>query len=81
MQNIKIDTNNFAHSAITLLTSLEMNEIEHEPEFWKFNNSLLMGKCYTEMITKQIHVPNFITKYCSLSGKGLFSEMIKKNGN
>ena len=43
--------------------------------FWKFNNSLLTDKCYTEMITKQI--PEFISKYCSLSDKGLFWEMIK----
>ena len=51
------------------------NETERGPCFWKFNNSLLTDKCYTEMITKQI--AKFISKYCSLSDKGLFLEMIK----
>ena len=55
--------------------SLESNETKRGPGFWKFNNSLLMDKCYTEMITKQI--PEFIAKYCNLNDKGLFWEMIK----
>ena len=76
IQNAKIVPNIFSdHSAITLSMSLESNETEHGPGFWKFNNSLLTDKCYTEMITKQI--PEFISKYCSLSDKGLFWEMIK----
>ena len=54
---------------------LESNETKRSPEFWKFNNLLLMDKCYTWMITKQI--PEFISKYCNLSDKGLFWEMIK----
>ena len=45
------------------------------PDSGNFKNSLLMDKCYTEMITKQI--PEFIAKYCYLSDKGLFWEMIK----
>jgi len=55
--------------------SLESNETKHGPGFWKFINSLFTDKCYTEMITKQIQ--EFISKYCSLSDKGLFWEMIK----
>ena len=55
--------------------SLESNETTRDPDFWKFNNSLLMEKCYTEMITKQ--TPEFIDKYCNLNDKGLFWEMIK----
>ena len=45
------------------------------PGFWKFNNSVLMVKCYTGMMTKQI--PEFVAKYCNLNDKGLFWEMIK----
>lgn len=55
--------------------SSESNETTHGPDFWKFNNSLLMDKCYAEMITKQ--TPEFIDKYCNLNDKGLFWEMIK----
>ena len=55
--------------------SSESNETTHGPDFWKFNNSLLMDKCYAEMITKQ--TPEFIGKYCNLNDKGLFWEMIK----
>ena len=55
IQNTKIVPNIFSdHSAITLLMSLESNETKHDPGFWKFNNSLLTDKCYTEMMTKQI---------------------------
>ena len=76
IQNAKIVPNIFSNpSAITLSMSLESNETEHGFGFWKFNNSLLTDKCYTQMITKQI--PEFISKYCSLSDKGLFWEMIK----
>ena len=77
IQNAKIVSNIFSdHSAVTVSVSLESNEIEHGPSFWKFNNSLLTDiKCYTEMITKQ--TPEFISKYCNLTDKGLFWEMIK----
>ena len=51
IQNAKIVPNIFSdHSAITLSMSLESNETEHGCGFWKFNNSLLTDKCYTEMI-------------------------------
>ena len=76
IQNAKIVPNIFSdHSAITLSMSLENNETKRGPGFWKFNNSLLTDKCYTEMITKQI--PELISKYCNLNDKGLFWEMIK----
>ena len=76
IQNANIVPNIFCdHSAITLSMFLESNETKRGPGFWKFNNSLLMDKCYTEMITKQI--PEFISKYCNLNDKGLFWEMIK----
>ena len=76
IQNANIVPNIFCdHSAITLSMLLESNETKRGPGFWKFNNSLLMDKCYTEMITKQI--PEFISKYCNLNDKGLFWEMIK----
>ena len=76
IQNAKIVPNIFSdHSAITLSMSLESNQTKRGPGFWKFNNSLLTDKCYTEMITKQI--PEFISKYCNLNDKGLFWEMIK----
>ena len=55
--------------------SLESNETTCGPDFWRFNNSLLLDKCYTEMVTKQ--TPEFIDKYCNLNDKGLFCEMIK----
>ena len=48
--------------------SLESNETERGPGFWKFNNSLLTDKCYTEMVAKQLQ--KFISKYGSLSDKG-----------
>jgi len=74
IQNAKIVPNIFSdHSAITL--SMSCNETKHGPGFWKFNNSLLMDKCYTEMITKKI--PEFISEYCNLNDKVLFWEMIK----
>ena len=72
IQNAKIVPD---HSAITLSMSLESNETKRVPGFWKFNNSLLTDKCYTEIITKQI--PEFIPKYCNLNDEGLFWEMIK----
>ena len=76
IQNANIVPNIFSdHSAITLSMSLESNETKRGPGFWKFNNSLLTDKSYTEMITKQI--PEFISKYCNLNDKGLFWEMIK----
>ena len=76
IQNADIVANIFSnHSAITLSMSLESNEKKRGPRFWKFNNSLLMDKCCTEMITKQI--PEFIAKYCNLNDKGLFWKMIK----
>ena len=76
IQSANIVPNIFSdHSAITLSMSLESNETKGGPGFWKFNNSLFMDKCYTEMITKQI--PEFIFKYCNLNDKGLFWEMIK----
>ena len=76
IQNAKIVPNIFSdHSGVTLSMSVESNETKHGPGFWKFNNSLLTDKCYTEMITKQI--PEFIAKYCNLNEKGLFWEMIK----
>ena len=76
IQNAIIVGNIFSeHSAISLSLSLESNETKRGPGFWKFSNSLLMDKCYTEMITKQI--PEFIDKYCNLNEKGLFWEMIK----
>ena len=75
-QNANIVANIFSdHSAITLSMSSESNETKRGPGFWKFNNSLLMDKCYTEMMTKQI--PEFVAKYCNLNDKGLFWEMIK----
>ena len=76
IQNANIVANIFSdHSAVSLSMSLESNETKRGPGFWKFNNSLLMDKCYTEMITKQI--PEFMAKYCNLNDKGLFWEMIK----
>ena len=63
------------HSAISLSLSLETNETKRGPGFWKFSNSLLMDKCYAEMITKQI--PEFIDKYCNLNDKDIFWEMTK----
>ena len=73
IQNTKIVPNTFSdHSAITLSISLENNETEHGTGFWKFNNSLLSDKCYTEMITKQI--PEFISKY---SQQGFLQTMVK----
>jgi len=76
IQNAKIVPNIFSdHSAITLSRSLESNETKHGPGFWKFHKSLLMDKCYTEMITTKI--PELIFKYCNLNDKGLFWEMIK----
>ena len=76
IQNADIVANIFSdHSAVSLSMSLESNETKRGPGFWKFNNSLLMDKCYTDMITRQI--PEFIAKYCNLNDKGLFWEMIK----
>ena len=76
IQNTNIVANIFSdHSAVSLSMSLESNETKRDPGFWKFNNSLLMDKCYMDMITKQI--PEFIAKYCNLNDKGLFWEMIK----
>ena len=76
IQNAYIVANIFSdHSAVSLSMSLESNETKHGPGFWKFNNSLFMDKCYTDMITKQI--PKLIAKYCNLNDKGLFLEMIK----
>ena len=71
IQNADIMANIFSnHSAIALSMSLESNETKRGPGFWKFNNSLLTDKCYTEMIRKQIS--EFIDKYCNLNNKGLF---------
>ena len=76
IQNANIVPSIFSnHSAITLSMSLESHETKRGPGFWKFNNSLLMDMCYTEMITKQI--PEFTSKYCNLNDNGLFWEMIK----
>ena len=55
-----------------LSMSLESNETKRGPGFWKFNNSLLMDKCYTEMMIKQI--PEFINKYCNLNNKDILLE-------
>ena len=76
IQNAKIVPNIFfaSHSAITLSISLENNETEHGPGFWKFNHSLLSDKCYTEMITKQI--PEFISKYCSLTSSETQGQLV-----
>ena len=71
IQNADIVANTFSdHSAITLSMSLESNETKRSPGFWKFNNSLLIDKCYKKMIPKQI--PEFIDKYCNLNNKSLF---------
>ena len=79
IQSANIAANIFSdHSAITLSMSFESNETKRGPGFWKFNNSLLMDKCYTEMITKQI--PEFVAKYCNLNDKSLFWEN-DQNGN
>ena len=54
IQDPNIVANIFSdHSAVSLSMSLESNETKRGPGFWKFNNSLLMDKCYTEMITEQ----------------------------
>ena len=45
------------------------------PDFWKFNNSLLMDTDYVELLTFKL--PEFVTKHCQVSDKGLFWEMIK----
>ena len=49
------------------------------PGFWKFNNSLLMDTDYVELLTFKL--PEFVTKHCQVSDKGLFWEMITENGN
>ena len=80
IQNADIVANIFSnHSAITLSMSLESNETKRGPGFWKFNNSLLVDKCYTEIIRKQI--PEFIDKYCNLNDKGLLFLGNNQNGN
>ena len=45
------------------------------PGFWKFNNSLLPDKDYTELISKKI--PEFASKYHEVTDKGLLWEVIK----
>ena len=71
IQNADIVVDIFSdHSAINLSMSSESNETKRSHGFLKFNNSLLMDKCYTKMIPKQI--PEFIDKYCNLNNKSLF---------
>ena len=63
------------HSALSLSLSSEEKQDQRGPGFWKFNNSLLTDKDYTEMISKKI--PEFASKYHEVTDKGLLWEMIK----
>jgi len=53
----------------------EEKEIKSGPGFWKFNNSLLTDKDYTELISQKIL--EFASKYREVTDKGLLWKMIK----
>ena len=63
------------HSALQLTLSSNEKETIRGPGFWKFNNSLLADKEYTDFITESI--PIFVSKYEDLTDRGLFWEMVK----
>ena len=76
LKYVKIIPNIFSdHSAISLSIISEEKEVKRGPGFWKFNNSLLTDKDYTEMISQK--VPEFASKYREVTDKGLLWEMIK----
>ena len=76
LKDIKIIPNVFSdHSALGLFLSPEEKKDHRGPGFWKFNNSLLTDKDYTELISKKI--PEFASKYHEVTDKGLLWEMIK----
>ena len=76
LKNIKIIPNVFSdHSALGLFLSPEEKKDHRGPGFWKFSNSLLTDKDYTELISKKI--PEFASKYHEVTDKGLLWEMIK----
>ena len=73
---VKIIPNIFSdHSALSLSIISEEKEVKRGPGFWKFNNSLLTDKDYTELISQKI--PEFASKYREVTDKGLLWEMIK----
>ena len=63
------------HSALSLTFISEEKEAACGPGFWKLNNSLLTHKGYTELISKKL--PEFASKYCEVTDKGLLWKMIK----
>ena len=63
------------YSALSLSIIFEEKEVKRGPGFWKFNNSLLTDKDYTELISQNI--PEFVSKYREVTDKGLLWEMIK----
>ena len=73
---VKIIPNIFSdHSALSLSIISEEKDVKRGPGFWKFNNSLLTDKDYTELIFQKI--PEFASKYYEVTDKGLLWEMIK----
>ena len=76
LKYFKIIPNIFSdHSALSLSIISEEKEVKRGPGFWKFNNSLLTDKDYTELISQKI--PEFASKYREVTDKGLLWEMIK----
>jgi len=76
LKYVKIIPNIFSdHSALSLSIISEEKEVKRGPGFWKFNNSLLTDKDYTELISQKI--PEFASKYREVTDKGLLWEMIK----
>ena len=68
-KNVKITPNVFSdHFALGLSLSSEEKQDQRGPGFWKFNNSLLTDKDYTEMISKKI--PEFASKYHEVTDNG-----------
>ena len=73
---VKIIPNIFSdRSTLTLSFISQEKEAKHGPHVWKFKNSLLTDKDYTELISKKI--PKFASKYQEVTDKGLPWEMIK----
>ena len=65
------------HCDHSLVTMTIQTRIQHPrgPGFWKFNNSLLGDKEFTDKLS--LNIPVFIEKYKQVDDKGLLWEMIK----
>ena len=63
------------HSAILLNVTFSEDSPWRRPDFWKFNNSLLIVTDYVELLTFKL--PELVTRHHQPNDKGLFWKLSK----